>query len=123
MNDEKEKKEELETEYKDIEEKYRRELITLKVSTETRVTAGVEIDADGVHDVQTAEMANQDLEKLQKALDGYAFPGRAHEPRLHSSDTSWCLIRAIMRFHGLKMKEINDTIADLWTKTYQGTGQ
>jgi hypothetical protein len=23
----------------------------------------------------------------------------------------------------LKMKEINDTIADLWTKTYQGTGQ
>lgn len=27
-----------------------------------------------------------------------------------------------MRFHGLKMKEINDTIADLWTKTYQGTG-
>ncbi|GAA5876452.1 hypothetical protein JCM3774_003780 [Rhodotorula dairenensis] len=75
-NDEKEKREELETEYKDIEEKYRRELITLK----------------------TAEMANQDLEKLQKALDG-----------------------AIMRFHGLKMKEINDTIADLWTKTYQGT--
>ncbi|POY72024.1 DNA repair protein RAD50 [Rhodotorula taiwanensis] len=74
--DEKEKREELATEYKDIEEKYRRELITLK----------------------TAEMANQDLEKLQKALDG-----------------------AIMRFHGLKMKEINDTIADLWTKTYQGT--
>lgn len=30
-NDEKEKREELETEYKDIEEKYRRELITLKV--------------------------------------------------------------------------------------------
>lgn len=27
-----------------------------------------------------------------------------------------------MRFHGLKMREINETIADLWTKTYQGTG-
>lgn len=27
-----------------------------------------------------------------------------------------------MSFHGVKMKEINDTIADLWTKTYQGTG-
>ncbi|GAA5827048.1 hypothetical protein JCM3770_002453 [Rhodotorula araucariae] len=75
-NDEKEKKEELETEYKGIDDKYRKELINLK----------------------TAEMSNQDLEKLQKALDG-----------------------AIMRFHGLKMKEINDTIADLWTKTYQGT--
>ncbi|GAA5936924.1 hypothetical protein JCM1841_001408 [Sporobolomyces salmonicolor] len=70
------KQEELETEYKDIDEKYRRELINVKV----------------------AEMSNQDLEKLSKALDG-----------------------AIMRFHGLKMKEINDTIADLWTKTYQGT--
>ncbi|GAA5916492.1 hypothetical protein JCM6882_001738 [Rhodosporidiobolus microsporus] len=75
-NDEKEKKEELNSEYKDIDEKYRRELINVK----------------------TAEMSNQDLEKLQKALDG-----------------------AIMRFHGLKMKEINDTIADLWNKTYQGT--
>ncbi|GAA5863503.1 hypothetical protein JCM8547_007267 [Rhodosporidiobolus lusitaniae] len=74
--DEKEKREELATEYKDIDEKYRRELINVK----------------------TAEMSNQDLEKLQKALDG-----------------------AIMRFHGLKMKEINDTIAELWTKTYQGT--
>ncbi|GAA5908969.1 hypothetical protein JCM8208_007130 [Rhodotorula glutinis] len=75
-NDVKEKGEELVNEYKDIDQKYRRELINLK----------------------TAEMANQDLEKLSKALDG-----------------------AIMRFHGLKMKEINDTIADLWTKTYQGT--
>jgi DNA repair protein RAD50 len=27
-----------------------------------------------------------------------------------------------MRFHSMKMAEINDTIADLWTKTYQGTG-
>ncbi|GAA6059582.1 hypothetical protein JCM10212_000638 [Sporobolomyces blumeae] len=70
------KLEELNSEYKDIDEKYRRELINVK----------------------TAEMSNQDLEKLQKALDG-----------------------AIMRFHGLKMKEINDSIADLWTKTYQGT--
>ncbi|GAA5930091.1 MRX complex DNA-binding subunit [Sporobolomyces koalae] len=70
------KQEELNSEYKDIDDKYRRELINVK----------------------TAEMSNQDLEKLQKALDG-----------------------AIMRFHGLKMKEINDTIGDLWTKTYQGT--
>ncbi|GAA6018937.1 hypothetical protein JCM11491_005685 [Sporobolomyces phaffii] len=75
-NDHQEKQEELNSEYKDIDDKYRRELINVK----------------------TAEMSNQDLEKLQKALDG-----------------------AIMRFHGLKMKEINDTIGDLWTKTYQGT--
>ncbi|KAI5481385.1 DNA repair protein rad50 [Pseudohyphozyma bogoriensis] len=48
--------------------------------------------------VKTAEVANQDLEKYYKALDS-----------------------AIMSFHGHKMKEINETIADLWTKTYQGT--
>ena len=67
-------------------------------------------------------MANQDLEKLQKALDGYAFPPRALLTCI-LSDHSWRPNRAIMRFHGLKMKEINDTIADLWTKTYQGTGR
>ncbi|GAA5903019.1 hypothetical protein JCM6882_009670 [Rhodosporidiobolus microsporus] len=76
-NDETEKKEELSSEYKNIDETYRRELINVK----------------------TAEMSHHDLGKLQKALDG-----------------------AIMRFHGLKMKEINDTIVDLWNKTYQGTG-
>lgn len=27
-----------------------------------------------------------------------------------------------MRFHSLKMEEINTTIRDLWQKTYQGTG-
>lgn len=28
-----------------------------------------------------------------------------------------------MRFHSLKMEEINTTIRDLWQKTYQGTGE
>jgi DNA repair protein RAD50 len=78
MNDEKEKKEELETEYKDIEEKYRRELITLKVGSFDTFNAHEKLGADGNRDVQTAEMANQDLEKLQKALDGYAFPASGH---------------------------------------------
>ncbi|GJN94490.1 hypothetical protein Rhopal_007572-T1 [Rhodotorula paludigena] len=53
--DEEEKKEELRTEYKDIDDKYRRELINLKASLVAS---------------STAEMSNQDLEKLQKALDG-----------------------------------------------------
>ncbi|KAK4051618.1 DNA repair protein rad50 [Microbotryomycetes sp. JL201] len=47
---------------------------------------------------KVTEAAGEDLFKYSKALDA-----------------------AIMRFHGLKMAEINDTIADLWTKTYQGT--
>jgi hypothetical protein len=29
---------------------------------------------------------------------------------------------AIMRYHSLKMEEVNDTMRHLWNKTYQGTG-
>ncbi|SCV74588.1 BQ2448_7617 [Microbotryum intermedium] len=48
--------------------------------------------------VKTTQFVNEDLLKYAKALDA-----------------------AIMAFHSLKMQEINDTIAHLWMKTYQGT--
>lgn len=28
-----------------------------------------------------------------------------------------------MKYHGLKMEEVNDTMRHLWNKTYQGTGE
>lgn len=31
-------------------------------------------------------------------------------------------ISAIMKYHSLKMEEVNDTMKHLWNKTYQGTG-
>ena len=46
---------------------------------------------------QTTERANKDLEKYYKALD-----------------------RAIMRYHSIKMEEINKIIKELWNKTYKG---
>lgn len=49
-------------------------------------------------EVKTSEIANADLEKYAKALDA-----------------------AIIRFHGLKMQEVNEQIRYLWAKTYQGT--
>ncbi|GAC97185.1 DNA repair protein RAD50 [Pseudozyma hubeiensis SY62] len=49
-------------------------------------------------EVKTSEMANNDLEKYAKALEN-----------------------AIMRYHSIKMEEINDIIRYLWQKTYQGT--
>eukprot|EP00850_Spirogloea_muscicola_P018610 SM000172S03083 [mRNA] locus=s172:238718:247159:+ [translate_table: standard] len=61
--------------YKDIDRKYRTQLIQLK----------------------TTEMANRDLDKYYKALD-----------------------RALMRFHTLKMEEINKIIKELWQQTYRG---
>jgi len=48
--------------------------------------------------VKMADMANGDLEKYAKALD-----------------------TAIMKYHSLKMEEVNDTMRHLWSKTYQGT--
>jgi DNA repair protein RAD50 len=30
---------------------------------------------------------------------------------------------AIMKYHSLKMEEVNDTMRHLWNKTYQGTGR
>ena len=33
-----------------------------------------------------------------------------------------CVCRAIMRFHKLKMEEINKIIKELWIKTYRGGG-
>jgi hypothetical protein len=50
-------------------------------------------------DGQVSEFANNDLEKYSKALDN-----------------------AILKYHSIKMDEINDNIGHLWSKTYQGTG-
>nr|XP_031864453.1 uncharacterized protein CI109_000367 [Kwoniella shandongensis]KAA5531525.1 hypothetical protein CI109_000367 [Kwoniella shandongensis] len=47
---------------------------------------------------KVSEVANNDLDKYGKALDN-----------------------AILRYHAIKMDEINDTIGHLWNKTYQGT--
>ncbi|TPX67058.1 hypothetical protein SpCBS45565_g04024 [Spizellomyces sp. 'palustris'] len=67
---------ELSTDYKDVEEQYRKQLVELK----------------------TEEMANHDLEKYAKALD-----------------------KAIMKYHSMKMEEINKIIRELWLNTYQGS--
>ncbi|KAL1742353.1 P-loop containing nucleoside triphosphate hydrolase protein [Schizophyllum fasciatum] len=54
--------------------------------------------ADQLIKVKMSDMANNDLEKYAKALDS-----------------------AIMKYHSLKMEEVNDTMRHLWNKTYQGT--
>ncbi|KAJ7069782.1 hypothetical protein C8F01DRAFT_1113982 [Mycena amicta] len=48
--------------------------------------------------VKMSDMANNDLEKYAKALDN-----------------------AIMKYHSLKMDEVNQTMKHLWNKTYQGS--
>ncbi len=65
-------------------------------------------------------MANNDLDKYGKALDKYVCLGQ--EP-LDMTYANLFTLSAIMKFHSLKMEEINATISHLWTKTYQGSGQ
>ncbi|PAV16910.1 dna repair rad50 [Pyrrhoderma noxium] len=54
--------------------------------------------ADQLVKVKLSDLANNDLEKYAKALDN-----------------------AIMKYHSLKMEEVNDTMKHLWSKTYQGS--
>ena len=61
-------------------------------------------------------MANSDLEKYAKALDRYVVRSFLGDARL-LQDCS-----AIMKYHSLKMEEVNETMRHLWNKTYQGTG-
>ena len=63
-----------------------------------------------------ADMANNDLEKYAKALDKWVI---LHW-RLPRAKRPWS--SAIMKYHALKMEEVNDTMRHLWNKTYQGTG-
>ncbi|KAJ2233045.1 DNA repair protein rad50 [Coemansia sp. RSA 485] len=69
-------KQELATDYKNIDQLYVRQLVQCK----------------------TEELANTDLETYSKALDA-----------------------AIMRYHSLKMQDINKIIRELWINTYQGS--
>jgi len=64
-----------------------------------------------------SDMANNDLEKYAKALDKYEIDFTLFDRR--GSPYSFS---AIMKYHSLKMEEVNDTMKHLWNKTYQGTG-
>ncbi|CAK7328402.1 unnamed protein product [Dovyalis caffra] len=60
---------------------------------------------DQLIQLKTTEMANKDLDRYYNALD-----------KIH------CLfvVRALMRFHTMKMEEINKIIRELWQQTYRG---
>jgi DNA repair protein RAD50 len=95
----------LDLDYKGIDKQFKEQLIKTKVCpiflfllllpTFLQWSRGGE-DADR----QVSEFANNDLEKYSKALDN-----------------------AILKYHSIKMDEINDNIGHLWSKTYQGTGE
>jgi DNA repair protein RAD50 len=88
----------LDMDYKGIDKLFKEQLIKTKVCRHPRTHS---IDyAQILICKQVSEFANNDLEKYSKALDN-----------------------AILKYHSIKMDEINDNISHLWSKTYQGTGQ
>ena len=65
-----------------------------------------------------SDMANNDLEKYGKALDKWGILLVLSMILTVNAAT----YSAIMRYHSVKMEEVNDTMRHLWNKTYQGTG-
>ncbi|CAL3972242.1 unnamed protein product [Diplocarpon coronariae] len=65
---------------------------------ETDYKDAAELYRKGHIEVETTKAAIEDMTKCQKALDS-----------------------AIMKFHSVKMEEINNLAGELWRKTYQGT--
>ncbi|KAG6482225.1 hypothetical protein ZIOFF_058856 [Zingiber officinale] len=60
--------------------------------------------------LKTTEMANKDLDRYYNALDNAGF----------LLDKLFSVTRALMRFHTMKMEEINKIIKELWQQTYRG---
>ena len=101
------------TEFENVNRRYKDQLVKVKVGC-SRVNPR-KFWTNTVYR-QMSDMANNDLEKYAKALDKY-------ETRLivRTEDSRYCF-SAIMKYHSLKMEEVNDTMKHLWNKTYQGTG-
>ncbi|KAH9891681.1 hypothetical protein C8Q73DRAFT_746760 [Cubamyces lactineus] len=99
-NVEKQKETDLQTKYSHIGgelSSYKAQLKTLENDARDFKDIGKRY-RDQLIKVKISDMANNDLEKYAKALDN-----------------------AIMKYHSLKMEEVNDTMRHLWNKTYQGT--
>ena len=67
-------------------------------------------------------IANCDLDKYYKALDRCVNKQNVVYNQNFSLYNYIFYYRAIMRFHSIKMEEINKIIKELWMKTYKGGG-
>ena len=101
------------SEFENVNRRYKDQLVKVKVGR-----SGVSIRNFRTHAVhpQMSDMANNDLEKYAKALD------KCETCFLFVCKGSPYWFSAIMKYHSLKMEEVNDTMKHLWNKTYQGTG-
>ena len=70
---------------------------------------------DALIAMKTTEMVREDLEKYYKAVDWCVSLARLWE-RDYSRSRS-----ALMRYHAMKMEEINRIIKELWQATYSGS--
>lgn len=99
--------------FKDINKLYTDQLVKVKV----RIMSRRYIVQLTMQRFQMSDMANNDLEKYAKALDRCVYR------TLYYYILFDVVCSAIMKYHSLKMQEVNDTMRHLWLKTYQGTGE
>ncbi|KAI9830009.1 MAG: DNA repair protein rad50 [Phylliscum demangeonii] len=89
--------EDWETDYRDSGQKYKETHIKVEVRISLVPGSGNDVDAKRARE-QTTKAAVADLKTYGAALD-----------------------KAIMKYHGIKMDEINQLLEELWKKTYRGT--
>lgn len=99
-------------EFKDINKLYTDQLIKVKVSA-AGCTYLVSMILKSHLDVGYGK---QRLGKICQS------PGQVNAPLPRQHDLTTIVASAIMKYHGLKMEEVNETMRHLWNKTYQGTG-
>ncbi|KAL9056457.1 MAG: hypothetical protein Q9162_002938 [Coniocarpon cinnabarinum] len=91
------------------------------------------LNADNAGIIGELKSKDQELERLIKdwetLYDGAAYRYREAHVKVEATKAavidlqrySGALDSAIMRYHSLKMNEINEIVDDLWRRTYQGT--
>lgn len=100
----------LKSDYSNTDKLFREQLIKTKV----RHTCLCEDPADKGRSVNTPTMIWRST--VKRLTSQFSAVQRRFGP--HQLTAS-----AILKYHSIKMDEINDTIGHLWNKTYQGTGE
>lgn len=68
-------------------------------------------------------MAIADMNKYASALEKYEARATYHSLFTLADSLFYLIYRAIMRFHALKMEDLNKIIKELWINTYKGGGR
>jgi DNA repair protein RAD50 len=100
-------------EFKDVNRRYKDQLVKVKVLFEIFIVRNSTTDMLFAADVRHGQQRSREIfQSFGQVCD--------HNSRWFQRKIMFD--SAIMKYHSLKMEEVNDTMKHLWNKTYQGTG-